>query len=130
MFIIFLWMETILPFIHSDGSEPVARAWLNIIFKGLQMAWLHVFKMQILTLSCLWALWWSRSWIIFPISFAENVTGDNRLSVRKLQLVGSLLWLAKREHCLEKKELEISAFSLKSVIKHFSWYKEGIGGIF
>ena len=130
MFIILLWMETILPFIHSDGSKPVVRAWLNIIYKGLQMAWLHVFNMRILTLSCSWALWWSRSWIIFPISFAENVTEDNRLSVRKLRLVGSLLWLAKREHCLEKKELKSSAFSLKSVIKHLSWYKEGISSIF
>ena len=112
LLIIFLWMGTISPFFHSD-----AKAWLNIITRGLQMVLPHIFNIRKLILSCPWALLWSIPWIIFPISSAENVTEDNRLLVWKLRLVGSLLWLAKREHCLEKKQLKSSPFSLKSVMK-------------
>ena len=132
MFIIFfLWIGTILPFLHSEGNEPLVMAWLNIIFKGLQMVSPHIFNMWILILSCPWALLWSRLWIIFPISFAENVAEDNCLLVRKLRrLVESLLWLAKKKHCLEKKELKTLVFHLKSALKRFLQYKGGISDIF
>ena len=29
-------MGMILPFFHSDGNEPLVRAWLDIISKGLK----------------------------------------------------------------------------------------------
>ena len=43
---------------------------------------------------------------------------------------GILLLLIKGVHCLEKRELKISAFCLKSVIYLLSWKIGGITGIF
>ena len=51
-----------------------------------------------LKLSWSWAFLGLRLRIIFPISSAENVVVDKRLSVRQLGLVGSF-----REYWLEKK---------------------------
>ena len=73
----------------------------------------HIFNMQILLLSCLWALLGSRNWIIFPISSVEHVTEDSRLSIRKLKLVGRSLWLAIREHYLQKKTVEEFGYFLE-----------------
>ena len=62
--------------------------------------------MQILTqlLLCPWALFELRFVIIFPISLAENLTVDRRLSAIYLTLEGSELLSRIREHCLEKKQ--------------------------
>ena len=73
--------------------------------------------MQILNLLWLWALLGLRLRIISPISLAKTVIVDERLSVLQLELVGSLLLLAIKEHCLGKKLLKSSAFSLKSIMK-------------
>ena len=43
---------------------------------------------------------------------------------------GILMLLIKGAHCLEKWELKISAFCLKSVINLLSWKIGGITGIF
>ena len=115
----FLMNRSDITFFHSDGKELLVKTWRNIIPKGLQMVSPHIFNMRILILSCPWALLSSRPWIIFPIYSAENVIEDNRLLVRKVRPVGSSLWLAKREHCSEKKQLKSSGFSLTSVTKQF-----------
>ena len=74
--------------------------------------------MRILKLSWPLALLGLRLRIIFPISSAENVIVDKRLSVRYLGLDGSLLVI--REYCLEKKLSKSLPFSLKSITKRFS----------
>ena len=68
--------------------------------------------------------------IIFSILSAVKLIVHNLLSVTYLRFVGSLLQFFNEEHWLEKKELKSSAFSLKSVIKWFSWNNSGISGIF
>ena len=55
-----------------------------------------------------------------------KITLDKDLSMRLSQLVGSMLVFLISEHWFVKKTLNISAFSLKSVINLFSWK---IGGI-
>ena len=54
----------------------------------------------------------------------------NLLSVTYQIFVESLLQFFNKEHWLEKKELKSLAFSLKSVIKRFTWNNGGISGIF
>ena len=66
--------------------------------------------------------------MIFPTSLTENVTVDRHLSV--VTSAGRELLLGIREHCLEKKILKSWAFSLKSVMKWFSWNSGGIIGVF
>ena len=77
------------------------------------------FSMRRLLLSCLWALFESRFWIIFPISSAEKKTVDRRLSLISLKLAGRELFLGIREHCLEKKELKNLAFSQNQLGNNF-----------
>ena len=48
-----------------------------------------------------------------PISLAENVTVDRRLSVLYLKSAGKGLLLGIREHCLEKKKIKKFGFFLK-----------------
>ena len=55
---------------------------------------------------------------------------DKDLSVRLSQLVGSTLIFLISEYCLAKRELNSSAFSLKSVINLFSRKIGGIQGTF
>ena len=69
--------------------------------------------MQILMLSCPWALFEVRFWIIFPIPFAENVTVDRHLLVIKLTSAGREQLLGIKEHCLEKKKNKIFGVFLK-----------------
>ena len=97
-------------YLLTSQSRTKRKINLNFCFSttfwkctGREVVSPHTFNMQILLLSCPWALLGSRHWIIFPISSVENVTEDNHLSIRKLRLVGRLLWLAVREHCLQKK---------------------------
>ena len=73
--------------------------------------------MQILKLSWPWALLGLRLQIIFPISSAENVIVDKRLSVMYLGLVGSLLLLVIWEHCLEKKLLKSPVYYEANFVK-------------
>ena len=71
-----------LVFLESDGNESEINLGLNIIFKGIQIALLHNFNIQILKISWVLALLGSRLQIIFPKSLAENVIVDKSLSVR------------------------------------------------
>ena len=59
------------------------------------------------------------------MSLSVKVMFDKDLSVRFSQLVGSRLVLIINEHWLTKKELNSSAFSLKSVITSISWKPGG-----
>ena len=117
------------PFSHSDGNKPVLKAYLKFISNGLKIVKQHVSNMCTLMLLWPWALLGLKFWIILPIFSCEKLTVDRRLLVLKVKLVGSSLSFLIREHCLVKKELKSSAFSLKSVKKQFSWNKKGIRGI-
>ena len=119
-----------MPFFHSDGNTPVVRACLKINSRGLQMVLPHILSIRILMLSWPWALFGLRLTIIFSILLVVKLIVRNLLSVTYLRFVGSLLQFFNKEHWLEKKELKSSAFSLKSVIKQFSWNNGGIRGIF
>ena len=55
---------------------------------------------------------------------------DKDSPVRYSQLVGSTLVFFISEHWLAKRELNSSAFSLKSVLKLFSWKIGRIKGTF
>ena len=81
-------------------------------------------------MSCPWALFESKFCIIFSISFSVNVIFDKDLSVLGCRKEGISLPLSMIEHCLAKKELNSSAFSLKFVTKLFSRRIGGIQGIF
>ena len=54
----------------------------------------------------------------------------NLISVTYPVFVESLLQLFNKEHWLEKKELKSSVFSLKSIVKQYSWHNGGISGFF
>ena len=77
-----------------------------------------------------WALFWLRLTLFFSILSAVKLIVSKLLSVTYLSFVGSLLKFFNKEHWLEKKKLRSSAFSLKSVIKEFSWNNGGISGAF
>ena len=64
------------------------------------------------------------------MSLLVKIVLDEDLTVRLSQLVGSTLVFLISEHLLTKKELNSSAFSLKSVINLFSWKIGGIQGTF
>ena len=102
-------MGTIFPFFYSEGKASVRRACLKTTSNGIESP--HIFNMQILLLSCQWALFEWRFWTIFQIALAQNVAVDKRLSVIKLTPAGRELLLGIGKHCLEKKKLKSSFFS-------------------
>ena len=82
-----------------------------------------------LILSWQWALFGLRFWIIFNMSVFIHFTVDKHLSVRKWSRGGSVLSFLIKEHCFARKELKISAFSLKSVANLLLWNNGRITGI-
>ena len=64
------------------------------------------------------------------MSFISKVIEDKDSFDLREHSDGILLLLIKGEHCLEKWELKISAFCLKSVIYLLSWKIGGITDIF
>ena len=104
-------MGTIFPFFYSEGKASVRRACLKTTSNGIESP--HIFNMRILLLSCQWALFEWRFWTIFQIASAQNVAVDKRLSVIKLTPAGRELLLGIGKHCLEKKKLKSSFFSLR-----------------
>ena len=86
----------------------------------------HILSMRMLIMSCPCALFGSKLCITFSISFSVNVIFDKDLSVLGCRKEGISLPLSMIEHCLAKKELNNSAFSLKFVTNLFSGK---IGGI-
>ena len=82
--------------------------------------------MRVLIMSCPYALFESKLCITFSISFSVNVIFDKNLSVLGCRKEEISLPLSLIEHCLAKKELNNSAFSLKFVTNLFSGK---IGGI-
>ena len=81
--------------------------------------------MRILMISWPWALLGSKPLIIFPMSLSVKEILDKDLSVELLQLVGSSQVFVINEHWFARKELNSSAFSLKSLID-LLWQKIGI----
>ena len=71
----------------------------------------------------------SRFLIISSLSFISKVMEDKDSFGFCGYSDGILLLLIKGVHCLEKWELKISAFCLKSVIYLLSWRIDGITGI-
>ena len=76
--------------------------------------------MRILIMSCPWALFESKFCITFSISFSVIVIFDKDLSVLGYREEGISLLLFMIEHCLAKKELKSSVFSLKFVTNLFA----------
>ena len=76
------------------------------------------------------ALFGLRFLIIFKISYVENSTVESDWHVFLVRTEGSLLLSLTREHCLVKKSLKSSAFSLKSMINLPLCNSGGIQGIF
>ena len=103
---------------------------LFVIFFVASLGWFTYFWHMLLMLSWSWALFELRFNIIFSILSAEKLIVCNLLSVPYLGFLGSLLQLFNEEHWLQKKEWKSSAFSLKFVIKQFSWSNCGISWIF
>ena len=89
-----------------------------------------ILSMRMLIILCPWALFESKFCIIFSVSFSVNVIFDRDLSVLGCRKNGISLPLSIIEHCLEKKELNNSAFSLKLVTNLFSRKIGEIQGIF
>ena len=90
----------------------------------------QILSVRILIISWPSALLVSRSRIILSISLLLNNIDDINLSVLFKNVEGSLLELFIKEHCSAKKELKVSAFSLRSVTYLFWCFKGGIQGIF
>ena len=67
---------------------------------------------------------------MFLISSNQKSTLESDFYVIKGKSGSNALWFAVNEHCFEKKELKVSLFSFKSVIKLLSWKSGGIQGIF
>ena len=86
--------------------------------------------MRMLIMSCPCALFGSKLCITFSISFSVNVIFDKDLSVLGCRKEGISLPLSMIEHCLAKKELNNSAFSLELVTDLFSRKIGGIQDIF
>ena len=90
----------------------------------------HILSMRMLIMSCPCALFGSKLCITFSISFSVNVIFDKDLSVLGCRKEGISLPLSMIEHCLAKKELNNSAFSLELVTDLFSRKIGGIQDIF
>ena len=73
-----------------------------------------------LIMSCSCALFGSKLCITFAISFSVNVIFEKGLSALGCRKEGISLPLSMIEHCLAKKELSNSAFSLELVTDLFS----------
>ena len=109
---------------------PCVRQDLKIILRGLQMDLSHNLSMRILILSSPQALFESSLLMMFLISSTEKSTSESDFSVIKGKNHGNVLQLLTNEHCITKKELKISLFSLKSVINLLPWKSGDIKGIF
>ena len=109
-------------FFHSVRNSPCFIQDWSIKSSGLQ-------NMQMLNMSWPLTLLRSRFWINIAISSPVNVTVEIDLSVFFQILEGSLLELFIIQHCLAKKQLDNSAFFLKSVTYLFWWKRGGMQGI-
>ena len=124
--------STILPQIGSKDTGD--NFWKSVchFFYGQEQHWLYLplsFNMRMLNMSWPWALLGSSFLINVAISSLVKVTVEIDLSVFLQILEGSSLELFIIEHCLAKKQLNNSAFFLKSVTYLFWWKRGGIQGI-
>ena len=126
----FLWTGTVLAFFPSVGNSPCFIQNWSIKSSGLQIDLPHSFNMRMLNMPWPWALLGSRFWIHVAISSLVNVTVEIDLSTFFQILEGSSLESFIIENCLAKKQLNNSAFFLKSVTYLFWWKRGGIQGIF
>ena len=101
-----------------------------MIRRGFIIDLLHILSMRMLIMSCPCTLFGSKLCITFSISSSVNRIFGKDLSVLGCRKEGISLPLSIIEHCLAKKELNNSAFSLKFVTNLFSWKIGGIQGIF
>ena len=126
----FLWTRTTFAFFHPLGNWPFSMQGSKIISKSFEMDSPQILNIPILIISWPWALVRSRSRIILEISLLLNDIDETNLSVLFKNLEGSVLESFIKGHCSAKKELNISALSLKSVTYLFWCFKGGIQGIF
>ena len=123
----FLWTGSMLSFYQSDGNISFARKSLNM-FYIVHNEFPYIFNIGMLILSCPWALFGLRFWIIFNMSIFTKFTVDKRLLVRKWSRGGSLLSFLIKQHCFAKKELKSSVFSLRSLTNLLWWNNGGLTG--
>ena len=107
-----------------------SRQDLKIISKGFETDSPQILSIRILTTSWPRALLESRSWIILAISLLLNNIDEIIFFILFKNVKGSMLELFIKGHCSAKKELNISAFSLKSFTYLFCWLKGEIQGFF
>ena len=110
-------------FFPLSRNCPFLMQDMKIISKGLEIDSPQILSKWILTISWLWALLGSRYRIILTISLLLNDIDQKTFFVFFKNFDGSLLDLFTKEHCSAKKELNTSAFSVKSVTYLFWWIK-------
>ena len=126
----FFWTGTTLAFFHLIGKSPCFIQDWNIKSSGLQIDLPYSFYIRMRNMLWPWALLGSRFWINVSISSLVNATVEIDLCVFSEILDGSSLELFIIEHCLAKKQLNNSAFFLKSVTHLFWWKRGDMQGIF
>ena len=99
---------------YRAGNIPLFKALLKIVNKGLMIDESHILIMRIEIPSKPWDLLESSECIKFKRSHALNWMREIVFGVFIGMLFGNTLELSIIEHCLEKNELKISDFSLKS----------------
>ena len=130
MFAVFFLTRENIAFFPFRRNYTGGKSLFQINSRGLQMLSSHILSIRILTLPWPWFLFGLTLAIIFSKLSAMKLIVRNILSVTYLRLEGSLLQFFNKERWLEKKELKSSAFSLKPVIKRFSWNNGAISRIF
>ena len=89
-----------------------------------------ILRMRMLIMPCPWALFESKFCIECSICFSVNVIFDIDLWVLKYRKERISLPLSIIVHCLARKELSNSAYSIKLVTNLFSWKISGKQDIF
>ena len=91
--------ELRLLYFHSEANVPLSRQDLKISSKGGKTESTHNFSIRILIMSCPWALFGSRFFIILTISALVTGIDESDLVVFMLSLAGISLALSTRVHC-------------------------------
>ena len=123
-YVITFFMDNILLF---PFSRKLSVFYTILKYKSscLQVDLPHGFNMWMLNMSWPWAVLGLRFWIT-----SESNCWNRLLSVFLQRFKGSSLELFIREHCLAERQLNNSAFFLKSARYLFWWNKGGIRWIF
>ena len=117
-------------FFHSEGNVPISRQDLKISSKGGKIDSPHNFSIRILIMSCPWALFGSRFFIILAISLQVTGIHQSVLVVFYVQSRMNFTCIAYHSALLSKKLLSSSALSIKFKMNLLLWNSGGMQGIF